>query len=89
MKPVAYLTATGSRPVPSLESISLDQDDSQSLLAFTFAKTPDLTEARELRLPLILRRDLKKLRFHATIGDSEIDQEFPTRDMMFMGNPER
>jgi hypothetical protein len=88
-KPVAYLTATGSRPVPSLESISLDQDDNQSLLAFTFAKTPDLTEARELRLPLILRRDLKKLRFHATIGDWEIDQEFPTRDMMFMGNPER
>jgi hypothetical protein len=88
-KPVAYLTVTGSRPVPSLESISLDQDDNQPLLAFTFAKAPDLTEARELRLPFILHRDLKKLRFHATIGDWEIDQEFPSRDMIFMGNPER
>ena len=88
-RPVAYLTATGSKPLSSLNSMSLKQDDNQPLLAFTFAKTPDLMEARELRLPFILHRDLKKLRFHATIGDWEIDQEFPSRDMTFMGKPER
>ena len=88
-KPAAYLTATGSKPVPSLESIWLEQDDNQPLIAFTFARTADLMEPRELRLPLILHRDLKKVDFHATIGDWEIDQEFPTRDMTFVGRPER
>lgn len=88
-KPAAYLTATGSGRIPSLDSVLLEQDDNQPLLAFTFAKTPDLMEARELRLPLILHRDLKKLHFHATIGDWEIDQEFQSRDMTFMGQPER
>jgi hypothetical protein len=88
-KPEASLTPTGSSPLSPLDFRSLEQDDNQPLLAFTFAKTPDLMEARELRLPFILRRDLKKLHFHATIGDWEIDQEFPSRDMTFMGKPER
>ena len=88
-KPSASLTATGSKPFSSLDSLSLEQDDNQPLLAFTFTKTPDLLEPRELRLPLILRRDMKKLHFHARIGDWDVDQDFPSRDMTFMGKPER
>ena len=75
-KPAASLTATGSKPISSLDSLSLEQDDNQPLLAFTFAKTPDLLEPRELRLPLILRRDMKKLHFHARIGDWDVESRF-------------
>jgi membrane-associated protease RseP (regulator of RpoE activity) len=88
-KPEASLTPTGSSPLSPLDFRSLEQDDNQPLLAFTFAKTPDLLEPRELRLPFILHRDMKKLHFHARFGDWEVDQEFPSRDMTFMGKPER
>lgn len=84
---VASLKPTGSQPLAAVSVKFLEQDDNQPLLAFTFPKTPDLTEPRELRLPFVLKRNLKKLSFHATIGDWEVDHEFPARQMLYLGQP--
>lgn len=87
-KPEASLKPTGLPALSPLAFMLLEQDDHQPLIAFTFAKSTDLVEPREIRLPFILQRNIKKLYFHARIGDWEVEQEFQLRGMTFLGKPE-
>jgi len=84
----ASLKPTGSQALTAVSVKFLEQDANQPLLAFTFPKTPNLIEPRELRLPFVLKRNMKKLYFQAKIGDWEVEQEFSSREMLFLGQPE-
>jgi hypothetical protein len=86
-KPEVFLKPASSNLLKPVDSKALEQEDHLPLFAFAFARTMDLTEPIDLRLPFF-KKPLKSLSLRVKMGDFQGEQSFSADYMTFLGKPE-